>query len=382
MTKTKAGQSRLPALGLALAAAGLGATQPAEAQIDFDGLNIATTAWGRPGGEGKSNLMEAFQGRIFFVTFSDGTPQPSKVNVYDPGDGQTDGVNHSVLLADADRFNALRAMGGLLWIGHSDGRLFNYDGSQVNELAGTPFSAANSVTAMCEFLGEPYFGTKTGDVYHFDGCTWTEAFSSSNEQVDSMVVWDGKLYGVPHGTGLSKNCLIFSTADGAAWSSMLFAEGVFSVPVLVAAPSILYAGVTDSAFSYSSSVRASSNGTRFPSIHQSGGKFLYKTAFDGIFYDGWSYISFDVIDGVPYSVLIRDGVSTSAVFNDRIVMQMVTLDGHLYTLQLVPTGDFTTPGDVYLMTNAPGACLGDVDGDGTVGIVDFLLLLANWGPCP
>jgi hypothetical protein len=25
-----------------------------------------------------------------------------------------------------------------------------------------------------------------------------------------------------------------------------------------------------------------------------------------------------------------------------------------------------------------GACLGDLDGDGTVGIVDFLLLLANW----
>ncbi len=25
--------------------------------------------------------------------------------------------------------------------------------------------------------------------------------------------------------------------------------------------------------------------------------------------------------------------------------------------------------------------LGDLDGDGTVGIVDFLALLANWGPC-
>ena len=26
--------------------------------------------------------------------------------------------------------------------------------------------------------------------------------------------------------------------------------------------------------------------------------------------------------------------------------------------------------------------LGDLDGDGTVGIVDFLALLAAWGPCP
>ncbi len=26
--------------------------------------------------------------------------------------------------------------------------------------------------------------------------------------------------------------------------------------------------------------------------------------------------------------------------------------------------------------------LGDLDGDGTVGIIDFLILLASWGPCP
>ncbi|MEE9534340.1 MAG: hypothetical protein V3W06_07965 [Acidimicrobiia bacterium] len=24
----------------------------------------------------------------------------------------------------------------------------------------------------------------------------------------------------------------------------------------------------------------------------------------------------------------------------------------------------------------------DIDGDGNVGILDFLALLANWGPCP
>jgi len=27
-------------------------------------------------------------------------------------------------------------------------------------------------------------------------------------------------------------------------------------------------------------------------------------------------------------------------------------------------------------------CPGDIDGDGTVGIVDFLQLLGTWGPCP
>ena len=29
-----------------------------------------------------------------------------------------------------------------------------------------------------------------------------------------------------------------------------------------------------------------------------------------------------------------------------------------------------------------GVCLGDLDGDGAVGIVDFLQLLGTWGPCP
>ena len=27
-------------------------------------------------------------------------------------------------------------------------------------------------------------------------------------------------------------------------------------------------------------------------------------------------------------------------------------------------------------------CLGDLDGDGVVGILDFLQLLSTWGPCP
>jgi len=27
-------------------------------------------------------------------------------------------------------------------------------------------------------------------------------------------------------------------------------------------------------------------------------------------------------------------------------------------------------------------CAPDFDGDGTVGILDLLTLLANWGPCP
>ncbi len=40
--------------------------------------------------------------------------------------------------------------------------------------------------------------------------------------------------------------------------------------------------------------------------------------------------------------------------------------------------------DVWVLRRANGltTCAGDVNGDGTVGIVDFLLLLAGWGACP
>ena len=37
---------------------------------------------------------------------------------------------------------------------------------------------------------------------------------------------------------------------------------------------------------------------------------------------------------------------------------------------------------VIISFNVPAACLGDLDGDGTVGITDFLMLLAAWGPNP
>jgi hypothetical protein len=30
----------------------------------------------------------------------------------------------------------------------------------------------------------------------------------------------------------------------------------------------------------------------------------------------------------------------------------------------------------------PDPCVADLDGDGEVGITDFLTLLGNWGPCP
>ena len=43
----------------------------------------------------------------------------------------------------------------------------------------------------------------------------------------------------------------------------------------------------------------------------------------------------------------------------------------------------TSGGDTDIYTNVivfPN--LGDINGDGSVGVADFLILLGNWGPCP
>ena len=69
----------------------------------------------------------------------------------------------------------------------------------------------------------------------------------------------------------------------------------------------------------------------------------------------WGVVSFNAVAGETYIIRLT-GWSSSE--ND-------------YTLAL--TGPPCDPG---------GSLLGDVDGDGTVGILDFLALLAAWGPCP
>ncbi len=53
--------------------------------------------------------------------------------------------------------------------------------------------------------------------------------------------------------------------------------------------------------------------------------------------------------------------------------------------QVVAGGNFTTAGSevsAYWARFGPICAPGDVDGDGTVGILDFLALLAAWGLCP
>ena len=57
------------------------------------------------------------------------------------------------------------------------------------------------------------------------------------------------------------------------------------------------------------------------------------------------------------------------------------LGGGYDNLGFVPLNLNTVPGEQFL-TISVAACPGDVDGDGTVGVTDFLALLAAWGPNP
>jgi hypothetical protein len=51
-----------------------------------------------------------------------------------------------------------------------------------------------------------------------------------------------------------------------------------------------------------------------------------------------------------------------------------------FTLDTSPAAVAVTPDPFTIL--GPAAIPGDLDGDGVVGIVDFLLLLGVWGPCP
>ncbi len=76
-----------------------------------------------------------------------------------------------------------------------------------------------------------------------------------------------------------------------------------------------------------------------------------------------------------YTLTVQDGISDVAVG--------LALDGELSDPsdpQALPSGD-GLPGGSAVIRFAVNP-LGDLDGDGTVGISDFLTLLARWGPCP
>lgn len=120
-------------------------------------------------------------------------------------------------------------MKGDLWVSHINGNLWeSADGVNFTEIAGTPFSATNYVTAMAEFNGQMYFATSDGNIYASpDGSTFNLTSTiSPGYPIRDMTAWNGYLYGANqeyYDIPLSlytnpQPSLIFRTGDGADWT--------------------------------------------------------------------------------------------------------------------------------------------------------------------
>jgi hypothetical protein len=84
------------------------------------------------------------------------------------------------------------------------------------------------------------------------------------------------------------------------------------------------------------------------------------------------------LPGDDYTLTVADAIVDVAAG--------LPLDGELSDPsdpQALPSGDGLPGGDASIrFTVTPAEVVGDLDGDGSVGIIDFLLLLGAWGPCP
>ncbi len=359
----------------------------ASAQIDFDALSTATVANDAiPSFEGRSMLMEAYHGKIYFATSVYGKNPPSQVLVYDPADGHSTGVNHSVLLSGTDRYSALATIGEKLFICTESGDVFVHDGTSTVELSDTPFHAGEFVHTMCEFGARAFFGTSAGTVYRLDPGGWILAFDSGLQAITSLTLWQGRLYGFASGYDAGDS-VVFSTATGdvndgdrcTVWTVAPVDASYYGNGVLVPSAEHLNLAGVDNGGGYFSTFRRSTDGIIFDVVYPSDG---YKIPWDGISYEGYSYASYDIVGASSHTRIIwDDGQNTGAYDNDFMVMQIVTMNGHLYTAQLETTGGYSTPGFVRIMTNAPASCPGDLDHTGDVGVKDLLELLGNWGAC-
>ncbi len=92
--------------------------------------------------------------------------------------------------------------------------------------------------------------------------------------------------------------------------------------------------------------------------------------------------------GPQYPFSIRYDGSDLTVFDP----EQIGIGTHMFDVTVAPNGDAWTVGSYApsaaipqrtLIMLWPGpVVMGDLDGDGTVGILDFLAMLAAWGPCP
>jgi len=324
-------------------------------------------------------LLAAYKNEIYFIVMDDGTATPSKVYRYDPSDGWSNSTNHSTIIETTGKFVTLRKIDGLLYFSDDLGNVYSYDGTAPAEMQGTPFTASDYVSSIEMFNGLMYFGTSTSNLFRYDGFTYERVYEVAEDRscIMDTVAWqqDGYFYVT---VGPEKICcpptgyLIRSSSGNPGSWETVFSE-IWGVYLLLQTPDYLYAGVVDTAYSHSSTIRKSSDGTTFPIIYGPDGQ--YKRPWGSLYYDGIIYFFVDDHSYGFGEIIVDDNGSVSSTANQNwTITQAVELNGEVYALAGSSAGE--TPGNVYLITTN---ILTVVSPDGGEELISGQTETISWG---
>ncbi len=190
---------------------------------------VATVAGGNTAVDGNFNGAAAFQDKLYYSVFADGSRLPAKVYEYDP----TTGENSVILSATENGFRTLATLGNHLYMAHVNGDLFRTDGQVIERLARYPFSNGNYITAMAELRGGFYFATQNGNVYRATTPWSFQWIASLGQSVKDLTTWGDVLYA---GGGHS----VFRSVNGVEWQTVA-QFNTLAVRLLVPTRSSLFA---------------------------------------------------------------------------------------------------------------------------------------------
>jgi hypothetical protein len=116
------------------------------------------------------------------------------------------------------------------------------------------------------------------------------------------------------------------------------------------------------------------NAAHFDLVGDATGPAAFSYSYDGVTHTA-TLTPDPVLDADDYTLTVHDGIVDIAAG--------LSLDGEVTDPadpEALPSGEGLPGGDavVRFAVGIPG----DIDGDGVVGVLDFLLLLGAWGPCP
>ena len=229
--------------------------------------------------------------------------------------------------------------------------MYFYDGITLTEMSGTPFTVSDYVSSIEKFNGLVYFATYTGNIFRHNGVVFEQVYDANISQdryIRDMVAWqkDGYLYvSVRPFSGCCPSdayVVRSNSGDIGSWETVF--QGFWAVNLFMPTADYLYSAVTDSAYSHSSTIRKSSEGTTFPTVF-SPSDGIYKRAWGSFYYNGLAYFFADGNpNGYGYgTTIIDDNGSVSSTPNQNWApTQAVELNGEVYALAGSYTGYMLT----------------------------------------